>query len=76
MMFILADCTFGEGWAAWGRCVPSNGTCGNGIRLRFKEELLGSRNGGDCENDPESEDCIKDCQPLNLTGINRSFDFS
>ena len=58
---VLADCTLGEEWAAWGECVPSSGTCGNGTRLRYKEELLPSRHGGDCVHDPESEICMKDC---------------
>ena len=58
--FLLADCTLGK-WTAWGDCIPSDGVCGNGTRLRCKEELLPSRNGGGCLNDPESERCIKDC---------------
>ena len=74
-MLYLADCILGEEWAAWGECVPSTGTCGNGTRLRYKEELLGSRNGGGCVNEPESEDCTKECQPVATTGFNGSFDF-
>ena len=56
--FFLANCTLGE-WAAWGECKPSNGISGSGTRQRFKEELLPSRNGGGCINEPEIEDCTK-----------------
>lgn len=66
--FHLANCTLGE-WADWGECEPSNGVCGNGTRLRFKTELLPSRNGGNCDdNIPESEKCTKDCPPSANTG--------
>ena len=68
---ILADCTLGEEWAAWGECEPANGTCGNGTRERFKEELLPARNGGTCfkDPDPQPEECYKSCPPpINTTG--------
>ena len=59
-IFILADCTLGE-WAAWGECEPSYGTCGNGTKRRLKEELLESRNGGECVTPTEQGKCTKDC---------------
>ena len=62
-LFSLADCTLGKEWAAWGECVPSTGTCGNGTRQRFKEELYPSRHGGACEKNPGTETCTKDCPP-------------
>ena len=40
--------------------MPTNGISGNGTRLRHKEELLPSRNGGSCPNEPEQETCTKD----------------
>ena len=56
--------------------MPLTETCGNGTRQRYKEELLKSRNGGSCVNDPETEDCTVECQPVNLTtGFDGSFDF-
>ena len=52
--------------------MPSTGTCGNGTRQRFKEELLSSRHGGACEKipDPGTEKCTKECpiQSENTTG--------
>ena len=62
-MFFVANCTLGREWAAWGECEPLNGISGNGTRTRYKEELLSSRNGGDCEkraDQQEQEPCIKD----------------
>ena len=56
----VAKCTLGKEWAAWGECEPFNGISGNGTRTRYKVKLLPSRNGGSCENEPESEDCVKD----------------
>ena len=60
--FVLADCTLGEEWAAWERCEPLNGVCGNGTRRRYKMELLPARNGGTCsKSESESEPCSNDC---------------
>ena len=68
IQFYLANCTLGE-WADWGECEPSFGDCGNGSRLRYKKEVLHSRNGGSCDDKiPEVEKCTVDCSPSANTG--------
>ena len=66
VLFFVANCTLGE-WTAWEECKPSNGISGSGTRQLYREELLPSRNGGHCVNEPESEVC--DCNKDFPTGL-------